>query len=192
MLKMRSYELRLPADWPPDSVTVNGRAVEFAEPGGHGWRYEGNTLTTVIPTASFSTASRVTVEVRRAAGMTARRGELDGFGGTMTRLRGAYDELQKLSPAANTPEAVIVAMQTGDRLSYYPEHAADEIAHFPGLLTEARSSVAALDAQFEQLLNAATNRVGGASYIHVDIAYEKQRRRDSLHRAEAQLADAGK
>ena len=24
MLKARSYELRLPADWPPESVTVNG------------------------------------------------------------------------------------------------------------------------------------------------------------------------
>ena len=27
MLKARGYELRLPADWPPASVTVNGKSV---------------------------------------------------------------------------------------------------------------------------------------------------------------------
>ena len=30
MLKSRGYTLKLPADWPPSSVTVNGAAVEQA------------------------------------------------------------------------------------------------------------------------------------------------------------------
>jgi hypothetical protein len=193
MLKSRAYELRLPADWPPAAVTVNGKPVAQAQAGKPGgWSYEGNTLTTVIPTASLSTAAGVTIEVHRAAGMTARRNELDDFAGTMARLRGAYDELQKLGPAANTPEAVIVAMQTGDRISYHPEHTADEVAQLRAAVTEAQDSVSALDADFARLLDASTNHVGGASYVHVDVAFEKQRRWDSLHRAEAMLGDAGK
>ena len=36
MLKTRGYELRLPADWPPASVTVNGVAVKHAGPTGKG------------------------------------------------------------------------------------------------------------------------------------------------------------
>ena len=50
MLKTRAYELRLPADWPPAAVTVNGVPVKQAGADGKGgWRFEGNTLTTVIP-----------------------------------------------------------------------------------------------------------------------------------------------
>jgi alpha-glucosidase (family GH31 glycosyl hydrolase) len=92
MLRARGFELRLPGDWPPASVTVNGVPINHAEVGGKGgWTFEGNTLTTVIPVASRSTSSRVTIEVKRAEGLTARRLELDGFAGMMTRLRGAYD-----------------------------------------------------------------------------------------------------
>ena len=69
MLKTRGYELRLPADWPPVSVTVNGKPVAFAKPGEQGgWNFEGNTLTTVIPVPAKSTAAKVVVEVRRATG----------------------------------------------------------------------------------------------------------------------------
>ena len=47
MAKARGYELRLPADWPPAAVTVNGVAVKQAGPlGKNGWSFEGNTLTT--------------------------------------------------------------------------------------------------------------------------------------------------
>src|SRR5271165_4008692 len=72
MLSTRRYELRLPADWPPERVTVNGAAVPQGGPGGKdGWTYEGNTLTTVIPVPSSAADARVTIEVRRAQGLTA-------------------------------------------------------------------------------------------------------------------------
>ena len=129
MLQARSYELRLPADWPPASVTVNGAPVPQGGAGKPGWTFEGNTLTTVIPMPACSVEEPVTIEVRRAAGLTARRGEIDGFAGTMTRLRGAYDALQQTSPVAAPPDPLIDAMQTGDRLGYHPETAVEEIAH---------------------------------------------------------------
>jgi alpha-glucosidase len=189
---MRSYELRLPDDWPPASVTVNGKPVSQGGVGKLGWTYEGNTLTTVIPTASFSTASRVTIKVRRDLGLLRSRANLDGFAGAMTRLRGAYDALQQTLPAAVPPEALIDAMQTGDRLSYHPERATAEIAHFHEVLPQAQAAVAALDANFEQRLDDAARRIGGSGFVHVDIEAEKQRRRDALHRAESLLAETEK
>jgi hypothetical protein len=43
-------------------------------------------------------------------------------------------------------------MQSGDRLSYHPEHAQEEIAHFHEALPKAQASVAAIDASFSQRL----------------------------------------
>jgi alpha-glucosidase len=192
MLKTRSYELRLPADWPPASVTVNGKPVALAKPGDRsGWTFEGNTLTTVIPTAAFSTAVHVTIEVRRAPGSAVRRGELDGFAGKMTRLRGAYDALQQTGPVAGPSIALVDAMQTGDRLSYFPERIASELVHFREALTQANADVVALDKDFEQRLNNRALRVGGSALAPADVESEKQKRRDALHRAEALLAGVG-
>ena len=85
---------------------------------------------------SLSTASKVTIEVRRAAGLTARRGELDGFNGAMARLRETYNALNTTPPVAAPPDILIDAMQTGDRLGYHPEMAQKEIAHFRQVLPE--------------------------------------------------------
>jgi alpha-glucosidase len=136
MLYARAYELRLPADWPPASVSINGVALaeKLRVTGNGGWSFEGNTLTTIVPIPTRSVAAKVTVEVRRAAGLTARRGELDGFAGAMTRLRGVYDSLQQTWPVAAAPDLLIDAMQTGDRLSYHPELATEEITHFHSVL----------------------------------------------------------
>jgi alpha-glucosidase (family GH31 glycosyl hydrolase) len=192
MLKARSYELRLPADWPPQRVTVNGVPVPKAGAGGKGgWSYVGNTLTTVIPVASRSVETKVTIEVQRAAGLTARRLELDDFAGAMTRLRGAYDALQNTSPVAGPPDALIDAMQTGDRLSYHPERAEQELAQFHDAVAKAQAAVQAMEAPFLERLNQATH-IGGANEVHLDLEAEKQKRLDLLHRAEAMVAEAGK
>jgi alpha-glucosidase len=193
MPKTRGYELRLPADWPPVSVTVNGMPVTFAKPDERGgWRFEGNTLTTVIPVPAQSTAAKVVVEVRRTKGLTAQRGKIDGFAGKMTLLRGAYDAMQQTGPVAGPSLALIDAMQSGDRLSYYPERIEDELAHLDQALAQSQADVAALDKVFEQWLSDASRRIGGSALAPADIESEKQKRRDALHRAEALLTEAGK
>jgi hypothetical protein len=196
MLKTRGYELRLPADWPPASVTVNGVPVPQGGVGKAGWTFEGNTLTTVIPVKSSSVAAKVTIEVRREAGLTARRGELDGFAGAMTRLRGAYDALQQEWPVAAPPDVLIDAMQTGDRLGYHPERAVGEIAHFHEVLPNVPATVSAFDAGFEQRVDDAIKRTEGQlksidAYTEpFDPQAEKQRTIDNLHRAEQLIAEA--
>ena len=192
MLKTRAYELRLPADWPPASVTVNGVAVKQADVSGKGgWSFVGNTLTTIIPVPSSSVATKVTVEVHRTAGLTARRAELDGFAGAMTRLRAAYDALQQTWPVASAPDPVVDAMQTGDRLSYHPELATEEITRFHTGLLEAQTSVQALDSTFAQHLNEVALH-GGGGLSAAEVEAQKQRRIDALHRAERLVSEAGK
>jgi alpha-glucosidase len=193
MLKTRGYELRLPADWPPVSVTVNGKALKPVKPGQPGgWTYEGNTLTTIVPVPAQSTAAKVVVEVRRAKGWSAQREKIDGFAGKMAFLRGAYDALQATGPVAGPSIALIDAMQSGDRLSYYPERIASELAHFQEALKQAQADVATLDKEFEKRLSDTSRRVGGATLAPADVESEKQKRRDALHRAEALLAEAAK
>jgi alpha-glucosidase (family GH31 glycosyl hydrolase) len=207
MLKTRSYEVRLPADWPPEAVyeltnpahrpteavNVTGNAIQFAkpdEPGG--WTFQGNTLTTVIPVPNVSVNTKVVIEIKRANGRVARRGELDGFAGAMTRLSGVDDALQQTGPVAGPSNALVDAMQTGDRISYYPDRIDAELAHFHEALAKAQADVAGLDKEFEQRLSDTSRRIGGSTWAPADIESEKQKRRDALHRAEALLAEAAK
>jgi alpha-glucosidase len=191
----RGFEVRLPADWPPASVTVNGVAVKQAGPTGkNGWSFEGNTLTTVIPVPSASVQSKVVVEVRRAAGLTARRGELDGFAGAMTRLRAATEAMHQTQPAADAPDLLIDAMQSGDRLSYHPETAPAEIAHFHDVLPNAQAALTDIGATFashveERILKYSAEkwRPGG-----MDLEIQKQHRLDAMARAQRLVEDASK
>jgi alpha-glucosidase len=190
MLKARGYELRLPADWPPASVTVNGVVVKQAGPlGKGGWRFEGNTLTTVIPAASQSVATRVTIEVRRSAGLTERRRELDGFAGALDRLRGAYDAINQTLQVASPPDVLIDAMQTGDRLGYHPEKAQEEITHFHDVLPKAQAAVGALGQGFAQRLEDYGRK---DSRRLATLQAHRQYWLNAMTRAEKLVNDAGK
>src|SRR5581483_4067418 len=192
MLKMSAYELCLPADWPPASVMVNGAPMKRAGlDGKDGWAFKGNTLTTVIPVARSSVSSKVVVEVRRAAGLTARRSELDGFAGSMTRLRAAYDALQQTSPVSAPPDALIDATQTGDRLGYHPERAVEEIAHFHEVLPQARAAVTADGADFAERVEQYAKHMQNNPLRPADMDAAKQSRLDSMRRAEAMVQEAG-
>jgi alpha-glucosidase len=199
MLKARGFELRLPADWPPASVKVNGVAVKQAGPTGKGgWSFEGNTLTTVIPVASGSVAAKVTIVVRRNAGLLARRGELDGFAGMMTRLRDAYSALQDTFPAGAPPDVLIDAMQTGDRLGYHPERAAQEITHFHQVLAQVSPAVEALTPGFIKREDQHTKdveeyakRSGAGEEMVIALKAQKQQHLDTLARAKKLAAEAG-
>ncbi len=197
MPNTRGYELRLPGDWPPASVTVNGTPVAKASPTGEGgWSFSGNTLTTVIPVQSGGVDRKVTIEVRRADGLTARRGELDGFGGAMNRLRATYDALNVMSRMTSPPDPVVDAMQAGDRLGYHPEKAVEEVAHFHAVLPQAQSAVAGLDAQLRQRIEEAVkwavdeHKSMGGETLNPDA--QRQRWLDALARAEKLVGEAGK
>ncbi len=161
MLSSRRYTLLLPGDWPPESVTVNGKVLTYtSEASSPGWRFEGNTLTTVITLPAFPLTESVTVEVRRASELIARRAELDGFAGRMTRLREAYNALNQLWPLGWSPDVLIDAMQTGDRLSYDPRLAAEQVPRLNAMLSQVADSIDELQQHVsEQQRQAMTKRL---------------------------------
>jgi alpha-glucosidase (family GH31 glycosyl hydrolase) len=193
MLKSRGYTVQLPADWPPASVTVDGVPLRQAGSiGTGGWSFEGNTLTTMIPVASRSTGSKVVIEVKRAAGLTARRAELDGFNGAMVRLRATYDALNTTPPLAAPPDILIDAMQTGDRLGYHPEDAQKEIAHFRTVMPEAKAAVDKLVQEGNGRLEEFGLRLHREAGNNIDIKAERQKRADALARAAKLVVDAAR
>jgi len=144
----RRYELHLPGDWPPTEVLVDGQALTAPDgDGGRGWRFEGNTLTTVIVTPPAALTQGLEIRIRRAAGSEGRRELWDGFAGAIARLRGAYEALNQDWPHTWSPDVLIEAWQTGDRLSYRPETAAAESVRFPALYGQALAAVAELVAE---------------------------------------------
>ncbi len=190
MATARAYEIHLPADWPPASVTVNGSTVAYAPAkGAAGWRFEGNTLTTVISVPSGPVNQAVTVRVTRSAALFGRRSELNGFSGAMTRLREAYDALNQTWPIAWSPDELIDAMQTGDRLSYFPQQASDQMAHYREVLPKAVARVKEFDRPPSQAALEAL-----AKKFKIDPNSEIAQRKvaelkDMVARAEAALAD---
>ena len=141
----RGYEIRLPGDWPPQSVTVNGEAASYTPDAGKlGWRYEGNTLTTIITVPRTPVTQAVTVTVTTPGELVGRRGELNGFAGAMTRLQAATDTLRHAWPLSIVPDELVDAAQSGDRLTYYPNTAGEQLARFRQVLLQAKAKVEAI------------------------------------------------
>src|SRR5262249_36293842 len=90
----------------------------------------------------------VTVRVRRASELVARRAELEGFAGAMTRLRESYDTLNQNWPLGWSPDELIDAMQSGDRLTYRPRSASAELSHYHEVLNKAITEVQAMTQGF--------------------------------------------
>jgi alpha-glucosidase len=144
--------LRLLADWPPESVRANGQPLvsQPSDANSPGWHYDGNTLSTIIRVPSQLVSKAVQIEIRRSSDAIATRAQLDGFAGATARLRSAYDTLNQEWPFTWSPDPLIQAWQTGDRLGYHPETAHNELAQFARKYTAAQASV-------QQLLDSVAN-----------------------------------
>jgi len=186
MISSRALQIELPGDWPPETVTVNGITLNFSGRQGNaiGWRYEGNTLMTIITTPRYSVHAHAHIEVRRSAGSIASRARLDGFSGAITRLHGAYDALNALSPVSWSPNVLIDAWQTGDRLSYRPQSARQEIDRFSRVYAESVAAVKAIGDSIATITEAQSHQ----NAAHPDpkqVALQPM----YIHRAEALLED---
>ncbi len=183
MQVQRRIELRLPADWPPETVEANGVPLQFTlHPEEAGWRYEGNTLSTIIPVASADVHAKSTITIRRSKGAIANRAELNGFAGRMARLRMAYDQLSNDYPeTAAVPDAVTLAMQTGNRIGYHPETAQKELGAFAKSYADAIAATEQLAAHVKP----ETKSVSGAP-----AASPAQAERDRSHQVRIEHARA--
>jgi alpha-glucosidase (family GH31 glycosyl hydrolase) len=186
MITERAYRVELPGDWPPESVSLNGVPIRFIsqQPAKFGWRYDGNTLTTIITTPRYSVHTRLRIAVRRRQGSLASRSELDGFAGSIARLRGAYESLNSLWNSTWSPNILIDAWQTGDRITYQPQTARQEIERFPHIYKDSVAAVQALiDAASASILTSGNNAPSDAD------RQKAERHRLLLQRAAALLED---
>jgi len=112
----------------------------------------------------------------------------------MKRVRGAYDLMRQLSPVSDATDNVIDAMQAGDRMSYHPETAVAEIAHFHAVLPKAQADVASIDGGFAARIDEYIQRAKGYHWLPADydFAGEAKRRLDAVAKAHSQVEDAGK
>jgi alpha-glucosidase len=156
-----------------------------------GWRFEGNTLTTVINVPASPVSSGVQIVVGRAAELRARQAELDDFAGVMTRLREAYDTLNQNWPLGWSPDELVDAMQTGDRLSYHPENAGEQLARLGNLLPKVIASVADLSNQSSEKQRQVVIRKLSKEYKSNEVKGVAARFQNNLARAKATLADTG-
>jgi alpha-glucosidase len=194
----RAFEVRLPGDWPPSSVTINGEPLSFRKiTGAPGWRFDGNTLTTIIATPRFRVAQAVTITVRTSAEMAHSRILLDDFAGKMMRLREAYTLLNANWPGSWSPDALIDAMQTGDRITYHPNTAlgnlrglGPKLKAIPGVIEALHATenspafaVSGTDssANDSKLRLAAYNRVIDTAMAHIADINETQPRASIHH-----------
>ena len=143
----RAYEIRLPGSWPPSSVSINGKSLVYEQrKGDPGWRFDGNTLATIISTPRFRVGEPVTITVKTGLEMARSRPLLDGFAGKMARLRESYDILNGNWPAAWSPDSLIGAMQAGDRITYYPNTASAELSALDQKLSAVPGAIQAMRA----------------------------------------------
>jgi len=161
MPKERSYELRLPGSWPPSAVSVNGEPLRFAKRKGTiGWRFDGDTLTTIVTTPHVPVNSTLKISLRIGLDMAHNRSLLDGFAGKMARVRETYDLLNANWPVAWSPDELVSAMQTGDRVGYFPKAALAQIGGLQKKLTALPKLIEAMHATESSPAFAATSESG--------------------------------
>jgi len=124
MIEERAYEFRLFGVYPPKRVNVNGTELTFVPEGQDrpGWRYDGKTTTVVITTPKYPVSEEVALRAD-LQGTQAQVALLDGLPGKITRLRTAMDIMNHTWRQGWSPDSLIAAFQTGDRMSYYPDQA---------------------------------------------------------------------
>lgn len=127
-LKDRSYEIRLPGTWPPESVRVNGEEADYRPSGGpQSWLYEGEKLTTVIVTRPFPVDEQVTVTVRTSPEHVKKDSLLNGVPGIVARLRQVMPLMNATWPGDWSPDILVNAAQTGNRIGLHPGTALQEL-----------------------------------------------------------------
>ena len=144
MKRTRAYEIRFVNCTNPESVLCNGESiVRTNQESGQGWRYDGKSMTLIIRTQSFEIEQPVEVRVtkRNLAGENVEIA--DGFKNKIERLRRVAGLINQTAwPNDWSPDVLVHAEQTGNRISLHPENLNAELL---GLKSDLRDLPGALD-----------------------------------------------
>ena len=124
----RAYELRLFASWPPATLTLNGQPIPYTGPeaSSSGWRYDGDTATTIIELPATPITQKQVVRLSLPNLTPVEENLLDGVQGKLTRLHGAMHILEGTWPKGWAPDPLLHAAQTGRRVTLNPALAVTE------------------------------------------------------------------
>ena len=125
-LNKRSYEVRLPAHFPPKSVKVNGKAYEYNRLAGDGeWTYEGNILAPIVKIPLMSCGKKCTIELTFDEEAIAQQHRLYGKQGIFRRLASLsatckHEYRIKYDGFAMLPEAYLNVSQCSNYIMEFP------------------------------------------------------------------------
>lgn len=153
MARTRTFELRFPAGMPPVSVLVDGHVLpQTHRQGLSGWHFEGNTLTTCVTLPVYAATSHISVVLSYDTNHPMQI-PTEGFSGRLTRLTEAYHALAPFERLQQAPDELVLAAQTGDRLSYAPQTAQSELAAFSAHAAQAEQAVQSHAAQMREAIH---------------------------------------
>jgi hypothetical protein len=122
MIMNRAYEIRLPVSYPPSYVEVNGGGINYSSQiTPDSWTYDGNMLTTVIRTGSFSVNKEVNIrivfpdmDITLLSGKSRKISRMLDVVKLVNNLQWPYDHIFLL-------EDIVDIAQTGIKISQKPD-----------------------------------------------------------------------
>ncbi len=142
MLERRGYEIRVPLILPPERISCNGKEVTYSnEEKDMTWRYDGNKLTLILNLPKFSIREKVEIEI----GLQKENMEfleiMNGFPEKINRLKRGMLILNTLWSKEWSPDSLIDAFQTGNRIEINPKEAKKELKRFKEILPKALEDI---------------------------------------------------
>ncbi|MGC8654690.1 MAG: TIM-barrel domain-containing protein [Candidatus Kryptoniota bacterium] len=144
MLNERSYEIRIMNVLPVESASIVGSKT--------GWKYDGDRLMAVVylPRTGVHKEINLTIKFTSPINDPA----LYGVAGKIKRLKEAMGILNHLWPQDWSPDSLIVAAQTGDRMTLFPENAGQEIRRLNSILPLLKNQIENLNGDKKTIRNA--------------------------------------
>ncbi|MBD3411145.1 MAG: DUF5110 domain-containing protein [Ignavibacteriales bacterium] len=141
----RTYVVELLNALPPAEVYANGEPLAHAPYGGAGWRYDGYDVKTIVEAPRSSIREPLEIDiVFPDADPNEVKTLLDGFKGRQNRLVRARPLMNRLWSRAWSPDELIYAVQTGNRIELWPDSALVELRRFRANFADV------LDAMFQR------------------------------------------
>ena len=154
-----SYELRLPANYPPKSVRVDGKELKYSRYAEVGeWGYDGYTLAPYILVGEIDNAKGCVVEVEFAEGDLAKQDKLYGIQGIVNRCVALTAEMKEAyaiyyDPMPLLPDFYMNVSQAPNFIMELPQNIHKSVDEYYKALSECLSEIAKMDqfpAEFRQ------------------------------------------
>ena len=161
MLTERAYEIRLAGVWPPETVSCNGKPILFSrDEETPGWRYDGDKVMVIISLPKFNTKKKVELLVKVPTYLQEQVHLLNGIPGKLARLKRVIPLLNSLWSKEWSPEILIKAAQTGNRIGLKPKNAVQELQNFERDLPEVIKQITLLQEVNNDVVNRALAHLG--------------------------------